>query len=1175
MGLYLRFANSLEELFEDFVEHLPLTGDPFKRLERWSGGPSINEWLNLRLAERFGVLADFQESYLDAGLWSDLSGSMGRLTAGGKEPLKMLGPELLQWKLIEALGPEGVSFLESPRLQQLLEPNGLERPIRRVQVAKRLASLFIEYERNRPELFLRQNFEIPANMPLWESGEESWQMKLWRMAFDDGGLFPKGRDGIRWLTLPQLAILRKREAFIVGREWRPKSKEPLCIFGLPKPSHFHRSMIQLISEHREVHLWVLNPCSEFWEDVETGRRGNRLLPLLEADELRGEDLSLPEMDHPLLQAWGKVSKENVTLWCQASDYDFSFLENIEEINREKNLLGQLQISLRHRLGTLAPEERVASDNSLIFVEAPGPIREMEAMRDLIIQACLPKAEDPMGIDDFRPEEALLLLADPSAYRTALELVFKASHLRDVGALRVSLQMKSGSECPLGQAILGLIQLLKGEFTRGDIFYLLRNPMVLRAMEWSREDLSELENVMISLHIFRAWDLDHRSSMEDKHPVVQHTWKHGFKRLKAGFMAEGILVFDGEEIPAHRPPFVEPKLLASFMERVESLYELYARCSTGLTPQDWSKLITSFLKDWVSIPEDAWVDIGLKENLLNQMESLSEHGKEEFYSRDIYLESLEGWVKAELPPDRGGRAGRLVLAPLRNTEVIPSRMILVAGLNQSFPGVSRPSVIDLLAQSRRVGDADPVANGEDAFLTALHAAGERLVLSRSSRDIEGERDIAPSSTWVELMSYLKTSLLKDDEELFCWQVPLLARESFLENKNANEHDWPRPWSLRDARLAGLDSKDCVVDLEKPELNQKSSGLVVEENKNRDTAQKIDLRQCLEFIRDPLEFGLKRALNFYEGTDEELGRADHEALKLNRLEEWSLVEDMLSSYENVEEEFIDEGKVLHHHQIRSHFPEEPFADVGLEPLKTLAKSIHFKIRDLLESGYEKQKSDPEEFIKNVLQLNGSGGRWNVTHENQPVILEPISNGDPVIFLKRNASVSTAYNHHLLEVWMSSVWHRAKGEKREIRCLHLGRDAKNKGVIKMEEVRLRTDFNEEMAKNYLVDVLERLNSVQFENGNRLHMPYKFISKIILDDHKKMKTCKGEGESMIAPSPWGADILAEMMSHPEHGYQGYHKGVNLVEADVPRDVFERSKALLENFLPWPYAEESMESEG
>jgi exodeoxyribonuclease V gamma subunit len=98
-------------------------------------------------------------------------------------------------------------------------------------------------------------------------------------------------------------------------------------------------MLLEISRSRDIFIYLLNPCSEFWEDVDTTRRKrgkrswsfpenpNPPISKLESRDYNSDhlDYNSTTPDHPLLELWGRSGKENITLWCQAAQYNFDFI----------------------------------------------------------------------------------------------------------------------------------------------------------------------------------------------------------------------------------------------------------------------------------------------------------------------------------------------------------------------------------------------------------------------------------------------------------------------------------------------------------------------------------------------------------------------------------------------------------------------------------------------------------------------------------------------------------------------------------------------------------------------------------------------------------------------------------------------------------------------------------
>src|SRR5207248_2865012 len=114
----------------------------------------------------------------------------------------------------------------------------------------------------------------------------------------------------------------------------------------------YRSIFASLGRACPVHVYALNPCREFWEDVEPARgrpRSRRGVPRSDARQLTlaldgptiasGSDGLRPAdpiaggpedppmvpdltVDNPLLVRWGKPGRDTVRLLNQLADFDF-------------------------------------------------------------------------------------------------------------------------------------------------------------------------------------------------------------------------------------------------------------------------------------------------------------------------------------------------------------------------------------------------------------------------------------------------------------------------------------------------------------------------------------------------------------------------------------------------------------------------------------------------------------------------------------------------------------------------------------------------------------------------------------------------------------------------------------------------------------------------------------
>lgn len=819
MSLHLRFSHRTELLLEALQELLADV-DPLgpEAPTIVVPSPSVARWLKLRLSERSGVVLGLETTTLESFLWSALDPNPRD---------EMLRVPLLQQAVLEAL--EGLVDGSALRdgsgglvgrggawegVARFLRPEGTADPRRKVQFAHEMARLFLEYEYNRPSVWnggwvvrgLDQTWPESPYFHGIDNPVETWQRDLHGAAFDPGGLLgARSGQGLA-LGLPRLHRLRREAG------WVPRGG-PVALFAVEKVSHFHRNLLLELSQGREVHAFLHNPCAAFWEDLDTSRRRSRRPPSVpdrdarfrrqgDLDEWREPDL--PERWYPsakqdplLLERWGRTARENVALWCQAAEYDF--LELASEDPAPPTLLGDLQEALRQRHPgpLLEPLERADGtisegpgepDPSLLLLEAPDRGREMETVRDLILGWL---EEDPSR----RPGDAVVYLPDPGRHRVEIERVFGAHASHEPGWLPWALVGTPSSESLWARGVDGLLSLLEGAFDRPSLFTLLRNPLCRKRRGLDAETVFLWERWFEGTGTIRAWDRDDRA--EEADATAAHTVSAGIRRLLVaglGHPQGARLGPEDDPIPGWRDfDAADPALLDAFCATLEDLHHEVRSLSgtlAGAVPALASQSLLAAFDRWLD-PSDSPAEASVRRALQEALRH-AERRPERPLPPVEWTEIVRGALEGELPGSSRAWTGGITFAPLRTGDVLPHRFVLVAGLDaDAFPGEPRQSSLDLLAGARIVGDPDPVADNRHAFLLALLAARERLVLSWRARDIQKDEPKDPSSVVLELEEALRKGFTPRSLRR---RVRLLEREPArdpLELPQPGWDTWERP------------------------------------------------------------------------------------------------------------------------------------------------------------------------------------------------------------------------------------------------------------------------------------------------------------------------------------------------------------------------------------------------
>src|SRR6185436_2295030 len=293
-------SNRTEELLAALVRNLRAEGAAsarpfgaaFEPVRLVVPNRNVETYLKLGLCQARGIAANLEVTFL--------RGLLVRLAEEAVPGARVVDLRQLEGHLLTLLHDE--SFLTRPLLNPVQEyllgagpaPAAVDR--RRCQLAAELARLFEEYAGSRPELLASWGAgrTAYAELPV-AGGIEAWQAELWRAVFAEGGLVEarSAREGVTWRALPDL--LAQAEARGLRR-----TERALHVFGVSYMARGYHRMLATLGRAFEVRVYTLNPCREFWEDLETvgevrrrlKKEGKRALfpPRLEARQLAlGED----------------------------------------------------------------------------------------------------------------------------------------------------------------------------------------------------------------------------------------------------------------------------------------------------------------------------------------------------------------------------------------------------------------------------------------------------------------------------------------------------------------------------------------------------------------------------------------------------------------------------------------------------------------------------------------------------------------------------------------------------------------------------------------------------------------------------------------------------------------------------------------------------------------------
>jgi exodeoxyribonuclease V gamma subunit len=761
MGVDLYFSNQL----------IPLAGKLHENLtpENVDAGilepplvivPNMNlsKWLKLTLSRKAGIFMNVEFQYLETGLWRMIR---------SLDPNPHHEPDLLDKDSLTILlffillSPDRGSPDLTPVYQYLYLPDGRARndiEIRCWQLSSELARLFQEYEYHRSDMIQGWLAESPT-----DDAMEKCQQLIYRrmLALKD----QLGQSTGRPLLSMAETVRQIRPAASSGGGKSCRSLTRVHFFGLSQIAPFHLQVLSRLKSAFDIHIYSLNPSREYWEDIKTPlekkwieRKKVNKLRLTEEEWSAGDLFS--EADHALLSAWGKPGRESIRLLCQLTDYDFH--AGFPEIMPTDTVLAAIVQGLLTLDGQGDASLPRAQDTSLQLIACPGIRREVETVYHSILYNL---EADP----DLCMTDIAVMVSDMSRYKSVVDSVFSRKPARIAYNL---VDSNARTESVFAQAVLAVMQLSRGSFSRKEVFDLLRNPCVMQRWDYGPEALSIWIGWADALGIFHGFE-NPSTPATDAPAGGLFSWRQGLERLRISRIMTSPEAIMGSPRPHFNGivPFADintgdDRLLEKFCGIVESLYRsMGALRMASASARSWRDAFFHVLDQFIEISADMRGEETVYQSLVRAFDHFvryDELGRLQ-PGRPLTVEAMWAFVRLHLEGITGGQGdyltGGVTVSALMPMRPIPFKLVYVLGLEEGrFPGRVTESLLDLRGRKRRIGDITPAERNRYLFLEILISVSRKLYLSYVSRDLQKDRDLAPCSVVHQLRRYVEQRIL---------------------------------------------------------------------------------------------------------------------------------------------------------------------------------------------------------------------------------------------------------------------------------------------------------------------------------------------------------------------------------------------------------------------------------
>ncbi|MFN6133187.1 MAG: exodeoxyribonuclease V subunit gamma [Synechococcaceae cyanobacterium] len=745
-------GNRAEILADLLAEQLRLTPpDPFTTVAVIVNTWPTCRWLSEQLAGRLGGIsanlrfpfpssslrAVVQQLCLEEELGGPASGAAEAAPARDSDPWRA---QRLVWSVLHALPRFQRELAEQDHpaaalLRPLLEPEGGGATLRLAtwQTARAIADAFDDYGLYRP-----------AMLRAWQEGRalngrgdplpdaQRWQLRLFRLLCAELDGEPHGLQVLRAIRLLERQAPPPEALAPLGHHLR--------LFGLSSMAPIQVRLLEALARHLPVELYLLSPCADLWQ-----RCADRRLELSDALAC-----ALPLEQDWLLRApglearFGRLGSEFQQLLegCEgvgdgsAPDRDLFFLAATAACGSSPSpdpavgpsLLAQLQEQLAapSRWPRLSLPRR---DQSLEFHACPGPLRQVQVVRDRVLQLL---AADP----SLEPRHILVMTPEVDRFAPLVAAVFSDSDATGVELPWRLTDRSQQSDTGVARGLLELLRLAADRLTASGLERLLQCRPLLQAFALNPAQANEL--CALLQRVGFRWGLDG----EERGGGAEHSLSWAIDRLLLGL----VLPATPGLAPSETAPFrcdVALETLGRWLALLQRLSHWLRQLRRPAQPPGWAERLQALLPDLFGDGgEDAWELPLLHAALADWLEASA--GELPPLEVGVVAAVLEESLAAD-SGRFGHRSGALTISALEPMRAIPHRVIVLMGLEaQAFPRQGQRPSFHLMDQQRRLGDPDPADQDRYALLEALLSARDHLLLCWSNRDDRTGAELQPAS-----------------------------------------------------------------------------------------------------------------------------------------------------------------------------------------------------------------------------------------------------------------------------------------------------------------------------------------------------------------------------------------------------------------------------------------------
>ena len=721
----------------------------------------MQHWLNMSLAQQRGISMNISYALPSQFLWKLVRSMASDEDVPDQSPFSR---EVLSWRIDQLLASAVViqdpdfssasqywlggatdeddlanrSVGESEKIKQD-NPRVFteQQTLKRYQLACQLADLYEQYLIFRPQ-WINDWHQGKSSQSFVNKEQalavEKWQAKLWQLLTQEQSYNP-------------LELVNKAIENIVSKKHLLPPR--LSFFGINAMAPMWLSFIEAISEHLDVHFFHLNPCFDYWGDIQSEKQAINLL----SKWVVGHDDITVNVGNPLLANLGQQGREFMALLNDYSTVNIEVFDAVEQSDGAENISVLQQV--QQDILTLTDQRSTAKnqqDNSIVFSSAHSALREVQGLHDWLLH----QFNDDKTLT---PKDVLVMCPQVEQYAPYVSAVFARGwqDLADkIPPLPCSIADRVSKDAePVVAAFTQLLSLPDSRFQVSQIIGMLRLPAMQNKFSISLEELDKMSAWLEQSCVH--WGVDQQHKQEVLHSLEVNnafTWQQGLSRLMRGFAFSDRSIYVDEQLYLPNVEGNDAILLGKLMLIIEQLQHFSQQLGQDKSANQWQQFLLTMLNSLFEVTDE------MAFNVIDQaIGSLAEYCQHANYQPNISLSVVRDFLTnhfSQPDPGRQFMVGQITFCSMLPMRSIPFKVIAILGLNDGeFPRQRQPLGFDLMASSKsELGDRSRRGDDRYLFLEAIISARKALYLSYQGRNIRNNNEKQPSVVLKELMEYLE-------------------------------------------------------------------------------------------------------------------------------------------------------------------------------------------------------------------------------------------------------------------------------------------------------------------------------------------------------------------------------------------------------------------------------------